>query len=412
VVLISGIAVVDLIASGLERPARPGELAFCSVRTSIGGHACNVSADLVRLGFPRSRLRAVFPAGRDLFGDFLARRLGEQGVRAEPVWTDKAPTSLDLILVARGEDRRYHADAGANVAMTAGPVLDLLERHRPRVFYAGGVGLLGRFDTELPRVLRRAKGLGALTFVDVFHCNGEEATALTGERDPAAAARAILRLGARRSFVTLGGKGAVAAVPGALVRVPAFPVRVVDPTGAGDAFSAGLIERIYGLLAAGRSPTDSRDLARHVSAIVRSGFWLRAMKAARRLFEVPFTVRVEPGTAGHKELAPRSGSFAHAGERIVVPAPGAPVFLSGAVDLAFFEADGWVIADYKTDRLPGALADAADDDRDKALARLVDFYAPQVRLYTRYWAGLTGEKVKESGLYFTALERWVRIEGA
>jgi len=50
VVLVSGIAVVDLIASGLERPARPGELAFCSVRTSIGGHACNVSADLVRLG--------------------------------------------------------------------------------------------------------------------------------------------------------------------------------------------------------------------------------------------------------------------------------------------------------------------------------------------------------------------------
>ena len=175
----------------------------------------------------------------------------------------------------------------------------------------------------------------------------------------------------------------------------------------------GALERMARdvLVAAGRSPTDSRDLARHVSAIVRSGFWLRAMAAARRLFEVPFTVRVEPGTAGHKELAPRSASFAHAGERIVVPAPGAPVYLTGAVDLAFFEEDGWVIADYKTDRLPGALADAADDDRDKAFARLVDFYAPQVRLYTRYWAGLTGEKVKESGLYFTALERWVRIEG-
>ncbi len=286
-VLISGIAVVDLIASGLERPARPGELAFCSVRTSIGGHACNVAADLVRLGFPRARLRAVFPAGRDLFGDFLARRLGEQGVRAEPVWTDKAPTSLDLILVARGEDRRYHADAGANVEMAAGPVLALLERLRPRVFYAGGVGLLGRFDTELARVLRRAKGLGALTFVDVvspyrkgwaflrralplvdvFHCNGDEASALTGERDPAAAARAVLRLGAKRAFVTLGGKGAVAAGPEALLRVPAFAVRVVDPTGAGDAFSAGLIKRLHGLLAAGRSP-DSLSAEDWASALI------------------------------------------------------------------------------------------------------------------------------------------------
>ncbi len=271
-VLISGIAVVDLIASGLERPARPGELAFCSVRTSIGGHACNVSADLVRLGFPRTRLRAVFPAGRDLFGDFLVRRLGEQGVRVEPVLTDRAPTSLDLILVVRGEDRRYHADAGANVEMTAAPVLALLERHRPRVFYAGGVGLLGRFDTDLPRVLRRAKELGALTFVDVvspyrkgwsfllkalpatdmFHCNGDEAAALTGERDPAGAARALRRLGVASVFVTLGGEGTVAVVAGKLLRIPAFAVRVADPTGAGDAFSAGLIKRVHGLVSRGR----------------------------------------------------------------------------------------------------------------------------------------------------------------
>ena len=267
-VLISGIAVVDLIASGLERPARPGELAFCSIRTSLGGHACNVSADLVRLGFPKSRLRAVFPTGRDLFGDYLVRRLNEQGVRVEPVLTDKASTSLDLILVARGEDRRYHADAGANVEMAAAPVLALLERDRPLLYYAGGVGLLGRFDTDLARVLRRAKSLGTRTFVDVvspyrkdwsfllkalpstdlFHCNADEAAALSGERDPAAAARSIRRLGVGSVFVTLGGEGSVAAVGGALLRVPAFTVRVVDPTGAGDAFSAGLIKRVYGLI--------------------------------------------------------------------------------------------------------------------------------------------------------------------
>ena len=148
-VLVSGIAVVDMIASGLGRVARPGELAFCSVRPSIGGHACNVSSDLVRLGLPKSRLRAVFPAGRDPFGEFLAARLREQGVRAAPVFVSQVPTSLDLILVARGEDRRYHCDPGANIEMTAAPVLALLERHRPLVYYAGGVGLLGRFDRDL-----------------------------------------------------------------------------------------------------------------------------------------------------------------------------------------------------------------------------------------------------------------------
>jgi sugar/nucleoside kinase (ribokinase family) len=272
VVIVSGIAVVDLIGSGLERVAGPGELAFCSVRTSLGGHACNVAADLARLGFPKSRLRVVFPAGRDLFGDFLVRRLKDRGLRAEPVVTDKAPTSLDLILVTHGEDRRYHADPGANLMMTSGPVLALIRKHRPIVYYAGGVGLLGKFDGDLAAVLREAKRRGALTFVDVvsphrkswaflkralpwtdfFHCNSDEAAAFVGE--PAGAAASIRRLGAKEVFVTLGGKGAVADVPGATIRVPAFSVRVKDPTGAGDAFSAGLILKAHGALARGLGP--------------------------------------------------------------------------------------------------------------------------------------------------------------
>jgi len=163
------------------------------------------------------------------------------------------------------------------------------------------------------------------------------------------------------------------------------------------------------LVAAERPSGDARDLAGHVAAIVRSAFWRRAMKAGKSLFEVPFMIRVEPGRPGYEELAPSLGSVPRAGERVLVPVPGAPIFLSGAIDLAFLEAEGWVIADYKTDRLPKALGAAPEAERDRALGRLVDFYAPQVRLYTRYWGELTGEKVKESGLYFTALERWVPV---
>jgi len=291
VVLISGIAVVDMIGSGLERLARPGELAFCSVRTSLGGHACNVSVDLARLGFPKSRLRVVFPAGRDLFGDFLVRGLKQQGLRVEPVIAEHAPTSLDLILVARGEDRRYHADPGANVEMSAAPVLALLEKHKPLIYYAGGVGLLGRFDAGLAEVLRRANKLGALTFVDVvspykkswgflrkalpwtdfFHCNADEAESLVGETEPGKAADKIRRLGAKAVFLTLGGEGALANVPGALIRVPAFSVLVKDPTGAGDAFSAGLILRTYRAIERGKlperfSPGDWLDILFYASA--------------------------------------------------------------------------------------------------------------------------------------------------
>jgi len=164
------------------------------------------------------------------------------------------------------------------------------------------------------------------------------------------------------------------------------------------------------LAAAGRNPADAGALAAHIAAIVCSSFWSRAMQAGRRLFEVPFSVKVGPGEAEYRDLLAAIGPVPSAGGRPVAAAEGAPVFLSGAVDLVFREEDGWVIADYKTDRLPAALAGAGAGDREKALAVLVDHYRPQVELYTRFWARITGETVKESGLYFTALDRWVRME--
>jgi ATP-dependent helicase/nuclease subunit A len=134
------------------------------------------------------------------------------------------------------------------------------------------------------------------------------------------------------------------------------------------------------------------------------------MRAGRRLYEVPFSVKVGPDDPDYADIRAAVGPVPVSGGRPVAAADGAPVILSGAMDLVFREEDGWVIADYKTDRLPAALDGAAASDRDQALAALVDHYRPQVALYSRFWARITGEAVKESGLYFTALDRWVRVE--
>jgi sugar/nucleoside kinase (ribokinase family) len=111
----------------------------------------------------------------------------------------------------------------------------------------------------------------ALPWTDVFHCNADEAASLAGESDPAKAAAVIRRFGAKSVFVTLGGEGTVAAVAGFRLRLGAFSVRVADPTGAGDAFSAGLIKKIHRLLALGRrsdqfSPADWKDILLYASA--------------------------------------------------------------------------------------------------------------------------------------------------
>jgi ATP-dependent helicase/nuclease subunit A len=113
--------------------------------------------------------------------------------------------------------------------------------------------------------------------------------------------------------------------------------------------------------------------AETVSAVMKADIWQRAMASRRRFAEVPFEILLE------REAA-------------------VPVLVRGSIDLVFEESDGWVIVDYKTDSVPGGKPDA-----------LVDKYAPQVRLYAQSWERITGEKVKEMGLYFSRANRFERI---
>ncbi|MGZ4133298.1 MAG: carbohydrate kinase family protein, partial [Actinomycetota bacterium] len=90
--------------------------------------------------------------------------------------------------------------------------------------------------------MRQVRSL--LASVDVFLPNEQEIAALTGEQDPLAAARS-LQAGDAWVVVKCGSRGAVAAGPGGQnADVGAQPVEVVDTTGAGDAFDAGVIARL------------------------------------------------------------------------------------------------------------------------------------------------------------------------
>jgi ATP-dependent helicase/nuclease subunit A len=127
-----------------------------------------------------------------------------------------------------------------------------------------------------------------------------------------------------------------------------------------------------------RDLDEMERLSRLVEGIERSDLWTRAGRAKQRYFEMPFSVY----TTGDELGRDIDGPF----------------LLFGTIDLIFKEADGWIIADYKTDEIYGALA------------RYVKFYAPQIQLYRRFWEKASREKVKESGLYFTSVNRWVIIE--
>ncbi|HSA96278.1 MAG TPA: UvrD-helicase domain-containing protein, partial [Acidobacteriota bacterium] len=152
------------------------------------------------------------------------------------------------------------------------------------------------------------------------------------------------------------------------------------------------------LASVGLERADEDALASLAGAILRSEFWSRAMAAERKHFEVPFSIRVGPGDRDYAGLASAAPFVARGGARPVAVAEKAPIFLAGAIDLAFFASGGWVIADYKSDRVP-----------EGGLETLVAHYRPQVELYTRFWERITGETVTETGLYFTAVDKWVSV---
>jgi len=262
----AGIMVADIILADLPKVCQPGELVFAprEISLHIGGHAANVPIDLIKLGLRRDEVSTVGTVGKDPYGDFIESILAEHGVQIHIMKIEEAGTAKSVILVVRGEDRRVYHNVGANYFLDPDYVKAILREERPLIFYVGATGLLGRFDEQLFDVLEVAKAQNCLTFVDpvtpyqhgweyirealklvdVFHCNNFEASDMTGISDFREALRSISEEGAKLAIVSTGEKGLVAAAKKMVFEMPAFKVPVVDPTGAGDAFCAGIIQAL------------------------------------------------------------------------------------------------------------------------------------------------------------------------
>ena len=82
-----------------------------------------------------------------------------------------------------------------------------------------------------------------LTVADIFSPNLEEARSLLGNRQPLDLLAGLLAAGAPLVVLRMGDHGSLAAVHGSstAVQVPAVPVTVVDPVGAGNAFCGGFL---------------------------------------------------------------------------------------------------------------------------------------------------------------------------
>ncbi len=265
-VLTAGFLVADIIAADLPKLADEGELLFApkGIQLSIGGHPANVSIDLRQLGIPPKEVALVSAIGRDMFGNFIKDTLEAHQIVTRLQIVENIDTTKNIIMVVKNEDRRFHLDLGASWHLDPRMVEAFLKETRPDIFYVA-TGIVRKLDERLPQVLKTAKEMGCLTFVDIvrpymkgwdfvipsfrstdiFHCNDYEATEITGKNQLIESLGFIIKAGARAVFVTTGQGGATAMTSeGGLVRQPALRVTAVDPTGAGDAFCAGIVREL------------------------------------------------------------------------------------------------------------------------------------------------------------------------
>ncbi|MGK5630101.1 5-dehydro-2-deoxygluconokinase [Streptomyces sp. URMC 123] len=259
----------------------------------LGGSPANVAVAAARLG---RRTALVTRTGRDPFGDYVHQALREFGVDDRMVTpVAEYPTPVTFCEIFPPDDFPlyfYRRPKAPDMELRA-EELDLDAVRAARIFWMTGTGLSeepsrsatlaaleARTAARRPAPATAAASGGdaaaggalatvfdldwrpmfwpdpaaarpyyerALAHATVAVGNVEECAVATGEREPYAAARALLAAGVELAVVKQGPKGVLAVRrDGATAEVPPIEVEVVNGLGAGDAFGGALC---HGLLA-------------------------------------------------------------------------------------------------------------------------------------------------------------------
>ena len=261
-VLAVGTLGVDVMAVGLPAVADPGGVLYTSVETRIGGHPIDVAIDLVELGHAPDSVAVAAAIGTGPFGSFVGEVIDRYRIPTFLQVVEDEDSGRNLVLEVEGEDRRFHLDPGANARLSAAHVSAAIDAWQPdlltmRPGYTGIdhelAGILApltstmvMLDVMEPRPDYRADYLAAaLPYVDLLHCNEREALINTGASTLADAVDTFLAAGVQLVLVTAGARGAQAFTASRHVTQPGFAVTVVDVTGCGDAFCAGVIDFLH-----------------------------------------------------------------------------------------------------------------------------------------------------------------------
>jgi len=246
-----------------QQAALLGGLAGYDQHGAPGGSAANTMVGLAQFGG-----RGFFSGkiGDDAAGRIYRAGMAEVGVEFDVEPTSAAPTGTCLILVTPDGERTMQTSLGAAAELGVGDV-DVERVAASQFVYVEGYLFGSPTGTQAALLAMDAAKQAGVTvsltlsdpgiaeffidqfrratreYVDLLFCNQYEAMIYAGvdDRD-----EALRRLGedCAHVFMTCGGDGSLALAGGAVTHIPGYAVPVVDTTGAGDIYAAGVL---YGL---------------------------------------------------------------------------------------------------------------------------------------------------------------------
>lgn len=226
--------------------------------TNFGGKGANQAVAAARLGISTVFVGKV---GSDEFGKGTIAHLKEEGIDVKYLFTSTVkPSGVALITTVEGGENCIVVNSGANFDLNDEDI------EKARDAFKDASIVLMQLETPVRTLIAAAsiaKSYGCLVVlnpapaphnqlpqellqkVDLIIPNETEASIISGCKitDAETASKAIgiiQKMGVKDVIITIGSKGAIAMVDGKLDHIPAFKVKAVDTTGAGDTFCGAL----------------------------------------------------------------------------------------------------------------------------------------------------------------------------
>jgi len=251
-IAVVGSANIDLTTFTSRFP-KPGETIFGdSFDLGFGGKGANQATASRLCG---ADVFMVARVGNDLFGPATIENFKKLGIDAThvkqvdgvssgvaPIFVE--PSGQNRIFVVKGANDRLKpadVDAAANLLKSVDCMVLQFEIPLETVYYSVSFARANGIRCIVNPAPAQPVDLKALEGLDYFVPNESEAETITNlpvrnVDDAKKCAEKLLAGGVKRVILTLGANGSLLAGREGMEHVPAYPVKSVDSTGAGDAF--------------------------------------------------------------------------------------------------------------------------------------------------------------------------------